>query len=225
MSSRRTYIGVGLAVGVVALVVVWSLFRPELLFIDATVNEAPPAAVVGAQPAAATEVIEAVQPTTAPTSTDAPAQPTTDASTSDDMEQLATTTETVADPTPTIAEVTPTAIPVPPVGWMADFRTLAHETTGTANILTLEDGSHVLRLEQFMTTNGPDLRVYLVRGTDGTDDETINGGGFIDLGVLKGNIGDQNYVIPPDVDLNEFRSVSIWCRRFAVNFGGTILEG
>jgi hypothetical protein len=37
--------------------------------------------------------------------------------------------------------------------------------------------------------------------------------------VLSGNIGNQNYVIPADVDLDRYDSVVIWCRRFTTSFG------
>ena len=47
--------------------------------------------------------------------------------------------------------------------------------------------------------------------------------GFVDLGALKGNIGDQNYDVPADLDLSRYRAVSIWCRRFSVNFGAAPL--
>jgi len=41
---------------------------------------------------------------------------------------------------------------------------------------------------------------------------------FVDLGVMKGNKGDQNYQVPANVDLSQYQSLTIWCRRFAVNF-------
>lgn len=77
--------------------------------------------------------------------------------------------------------------------------------------LVLNDGSEerFLRFENFESNNGPDLKVYL-RAEDGE---------FVSLGDLKGNIGDQNYVIPTDVDLTVFSSVEIWCERFGVGFG------
>jgi hypothetical protein len=64
----------------------------------------------------------------------------------------------------------------------------------------------------------------LVEGNDGKDSKIINGGGYIDLGVLKGNQGDQNYEIPDTIDLSKYNGVSIWCKRFAVNFGGASLQ-
>jgi hypothetical protein len=35
---------------------------------------------------------------------------------------------------------------------------------------------------------------------------------------MKGNQGDQNYEVPETVDLAKYRAVTIWCRRFGVNF-------
>lgn len=95
-------------------------------------------------------------------------------------------------------------------------------TLSQATTFRLEDGSHVLRLEDFASTNGPDLFVYLTTAdADATDDEL--GAEFVDLGVLTGNIGNQNYVIPADVDLDRFDTVVIWCRRFTTAFGAADL--
>jgi len=99
------------------------------------------------------------------------------------------------------------------------FHTNAHETKGSASIYRLGDGSLTLRLTGFETSNGPDVRVYLVAADDVNDDETVTKNGFVEVGALKGNVGDQNYVIPAGTDLDRYRSVTIWCRRFGVNFG------
>jgi NAD(P)-dependent dehydrogenase (short-subunit alcohol dehydrogenase family) len=48
--------------------------------------------------------------------------------------------------------------------------------------------------------------------------------GFIDLGLIKGNIGDQNYHLGSDVDLSRYRAVSVWCKRFRINFGTAALS-
>jgi hypothetical protein len=91
-----------------------------------------------------------------------------------------------------------------------------HRGSGSATIYELEDGSRVLRFENFDVTNGPDLHVYLVPAGNAGDEVSIDG--YVDLGELKGNIGDQNYEIPPEVDIPEFKSVVIWCEPFAVVF-------
>jgi len=93
----------------------------------------------------------------------------------------------------------------------------AHPTTGTAKVIT--DGTQrFLRFEGFQTDNGPDLNVYLATGApDGLPED------FIDLGDLKGNIGDQNYELSDDIDLDRYTTVFIWCVRFSVAFGAAPL--
>jgi hypothetical protein len=104
------------------------------------------------------------------------------------------------------------------------FQTGAHETTGTATVYRMTDGKQILRLSDFKTSNGPDVHVYLVNASSVASDDTVKSAGFVDLGSLKGNMGDQNYDIPATVDLASHRAVSIWCKRFSVNFGAASLE-
>ena len=99
------------------------------------------------------------------------------------------------------------------------FHAVAHDTKGTATVHELPGGKHLLRLTGFETSNGPDVHVFLGKATDASDDDTVKEAGFVDLGSLKGNIGDQNYEIPADVNPAEYESVTIWCNRFNVNFG------
>ncbi|MEV2253834.1 DM13 domain-containing protein [Streptomyces sp. NPDC050147] len=102
-----------------------------------------------------------------------------------------------------------------------------HSTAGSAKILRLADGSHALRLDGLDTSNGPDLHVWI---TDAPVKEGKAGWGVFDdgkyesLGKLKGNKGDQNYALPADLDVNEYSSVSIWCKRFSVSFGAAELS-
>jgi hypothetical protein len=99
------------------------------------------------------------------------------------------------------------------------FHGVAHQTSGTATIYRLADGRMTLRLSGFRTSNGPDVVVYLVGASDANDAETVKQAGFLLVGALKGNIGDQTYELPDRIDLTRFRAVTIWCRRFSVNFG------
>ena len=99
------------------------------------------------------------------------------------------------------------------------FHGAAHETSGSATILRLADGKRVLRLTGFKTSNGPDVRVRLGKAADATDSETVKSAGSVEVAPLKGNVGDQNYDLPADLDLAAFKSVTIWCNRFGVNFG------
>jgi hypothetical protein len=98
-----------------------------------------------------------------------------------------------------------------------------HPTEGTATVYRLGDGSRVLPLTNFKTSNGPDVHVYMVAADDARDHETVQRAAYIDLGTIKGNIGDQNYALGPDVDLSKYCAFSIWCKRFSVNFGAAPL--
>jgi len=91
-----------------------------------------------------------------------------------------------------------------------------HDAQGTAKTIPLENGNNVLRLEDFKSTNGPDLYVYLA-----TDDRASE---FVNLGSLKANNGNQNYDIPADTDLTKYDNVLIWCQAFGVLFGSADLS-
>jgi hypothetical protein len=75
----------------------------------------------------------------------------------------------------------------------------------------IRDGSSILRLENFRSTNGPNVHLYLA-----TDKAASN---FIDLGRLKANNGNQNYNIPNGTDLAKYNMALIWCKDFSVLFG------
>lgn len=98
-----------------------------------------------------------------------------------------------------------------------------HQGAGNALLYKLENGSHLLRLEDFKVTNGPDLMVYLVKSVDVTEASQVTGG-FINLGDLKGNIGNQNYAIPTGTDISEYNSAVIWCELFGVLFSSASLS-
>src|ERR687892_591429 len=105
------------------------------------------------------------------------------------------------------------------------FISLEHETTGRALVLETADGRRFLRFEGFETSNGPDLLVYLSsKEPSGTDDWHGYDQDFVDLGVLKGNVGSQNYRIPDGVDLDRYSTAVVWCRRFEVGFAAAVLS-
>ncbi len=123
--------------------------------------------------------------------------------------------KTVSETLPTQAV---TASNMPRVLLAGRFHGVAHETQGTATVYRLADGKRVLRFTDFETSNGPDVQVYLGMANDAKDNATVTTAGFFPLGPIKGNRGDQNYELPADLDLAKFHSVTVWCRRFGVNF-------
>jgi hypothetical protein len=101
------------------------------------------------------------------------------------------------------------------------FESVRHEAKGRAHAIELAQGGRVLTLTNFEVDNGPDLRVYLVAGPATTEGEVDD---FDDLGGLKGNVGNQQYEIPVDVDVDRYSTVVIWCRAFSVLFARAPLE-
>jgi hypothetical protein len=102
------------------------------------------------------------------------------------------------------------------------FESVRHEAQGRAEAIELAQGGRVLTLTNFEVDNGPDLRVYLVAGRATTEGEVED---FEDLGGLKGNVGNQQYELPPNIDLERYSTVVIWCRAFSVLFARAPLEG
>src|SRR5712691_1550308 len=117
-----------------------------------------------------------------------------------------------------------TGAPAETVLSSSNMQSLEHQSSGTVLLIRLASGQRILRLENLATSNGPDLRVYLSTtaasaGWHGYDRD------YVDLGALKGNLGNQNYTIPDSVDLARYRSSVIWCRQFSVGFAVAPLTG
>ncbi|WP_395725338.1 DM13 domain-containing protein [Nakamurella sp.] len=197
-SRKKIIIGTVVVVAVLAGAVGLALFQPWKLFTRSTVDEGFPvaAAAPAALPSAGTSA-PAADPTTGPA-----AEPTGGPT---------------VEPTGAAAEP-PAAEPV--VLTTGTFVDGEHTTTGTATIFQLPDGSRILRLENFSTSDGPDVDVALSDQAAGGDDwGKYDDTRYVGLGDLKGTDGNQNYEIPADVDLSGLNSVVIWCDRFNVAFG------
>ena len=216
-------------IAVTALTLALAAFQPWRLFIDVTVDEALPTVAVE-------ETIEPSSDTSAQESAGNAGQDASADSSAE--EQSATESNAGADAADSgagsaansnaDATTEPSVEETPKRAVTAEGTFISHEhpTAGTARIITLEDGSRVLRLVGLDTDNGPDLKVWLaaapvIEGRDGwfvfDDDE------YLSLGALKGNKGNQNYAIPDDADISDLTSVTIWCERFSVSFGAAEL--
>jgi hypothetical protein len=147
----------------------------------------------------------------------------------DEIPAAVETTPSPAGPSVEPAEnVTPT--PEPPAGpatiLTGSFVSHEHTTTGSVRVIEHADGTRQLAIEGLETTNGPDVHVWLsagpvIEGFDGWF--TAAGYAYVDLGPIKGNLGDQLYDIPAGVDLAAFPTVDLWCVQFAVSFGAAAL--
>jgi hypothetical protein len=157
--------------------------------------------VFGIHTAFIDETVDEAGPTFA---SGAGATPTSGASTADD-----TTTPTTADAVSGDPEPPVTTTTVPEVVTVAQgaFEAVDHPGSGTATVLTDGIQTFVRFEDDFSTDNGPDLFAVIYVG-----------GERIELDVLKGNRGSQNYEVPPEIDPASIEAVAVWCKRFDSTF-------
>ena len=193
--------------------------EPEVEVVDVEVAEEPETAPVE------TEAVEAPDDTAdeaalASGSDEAPAEDPAN-SPAEEVEAAAAVEEPAAEPVEEPA-AEPVEEPAEEQNTPGEIVTLLNGSFSSlpgydveGDALVLNDGTEqrFLRFENFVSDNGPDLKVYL----------RADNGEFISLGDLTGNIGAQNYEIPVDVDLSVFNTVQIWCERFNAGFGETAL--
>lgn len=207
--------------GLIGLIIVgavgWYLISP--LFIDNTVDEAfpfevPDAAEIEAMPAEERAALEAELVAAMPSEEEVAAMP--------EEEQAAVEQEVMeAAALVMMDKEMEEAMMEADAEWIVagqgrfsgadDF----HQGAGSATIFQ-QGEQRVLRFEDFSVTNGPDLHVLLIENANATSSAEL--GEYIDLGSLKGNMGNQNYEIPADVDLSQYNAVMIYCQPFHVVF-------
>ena len=90
-------------------------------------------------------------------------------------------------------------------------------TSGSVKIVESNGQRYLELLSDFRTSRGPQLEVILHRNQRVPN--SIRRQDYITLSPLKSLTGTQRYLIPNNVDLNDFKSVAIWCRQFNVTFG------
>jgi hypothetical protein len=143
--------------------------------------------------------------------------------TSSYLDESAPVAGTQAPAAGTATTLTTAAPPQPVVVAEGAFVSQEHDTSGAARVLKLPDGSRLLRLESFSTSDGPDVHVWLSDAPAGGDWHSYDDGRYLALGEIKATDGNHNYAIPAGVDLAGLRSVVIWCDRFNVAFGSAPL--
>ncbi len=73
-----------------------------------------------------------------------------------------------------------------------------------------------LRLDSFVVSNGPDLKVYLAK-----EQQPVS---FISLGSLRATSGSQVYEVNGMPDLSAFKYALIHCEKYNHLFGWALLE-
>lgn len=87
------------------------------------------------------------------------------------------------------------------------------KVSGISRILSVND-NEFLRFEHFNITNGPELHVYFTNKGDLVNSK--------DLGILKGNIGPQNYFLGNIA--NQYDTVVIASKPFKMVYAKAMLE-
>ena len=195
MRTKPVIVTVSLVVLVALVVAGWWLLSP--LFLETTVDEEFPHAATAEIPAEMT------------------------------MAEVEMTMATMAKmDQPSLAEPMPEVALGPVAVASGSFRDADsfHRGSGKATIFRTVEGQHVLRFEDFRVTNGPDLRVLLATPNNPQTRAELQAGGYVHLAKLKGNVGNQNYEIPPDVDFATDGSVIIYCMPFKVIFSVAPLQ-
>ncbi|HMG34995.1 MAG TPA: DM13 domain-containing protein [Blastocatellia bacterium] len=98
------------------------------------------------------------------------------------------------------------------------FHQVAHRGTGRAAVYAVPGRRLVLRLTDFRTDEGRDLEVLLIDAPDALENETVENANSLSLGSLESVEGDQSYELPDGLELGKYRAVTIWSRRYRVNF-------
>ncbi|VAW42768.1 hypothetical protein MNBD_CHLOROFLEXI01-3378 [hydrothermal vent metagenome] len=218
MKNRRLLIVVGL-IGLVAVGAAgWYLVSP--LFIDNAVDEAfpfelPDRETLDGMSDAEMKALEAEFVAAVPDKSTVAAMPPEEAAAVEALVQEAAAVMTDTE----MAEEIPVAADEWIIAAQGNFvgADNFHQGSGTATIYQ-QGEQQVLRLEDFNVTNGPELHVVLSTSRDDIGQD------YIDLGVLKGNVGNQNYDIPADIDLSQYQSVVIYCVPFQVVFATATLD-
>ena len=76
--------------------------------------------------------------------------------------------------------------------------------------------TYQLALANFLSSNGPDLKVYLSKEV-----QPVN---FVNLGSLKAVSGNQLYDIPSGVNTSEYKYALIYCQQYSHLFGTAELK-
>ena len=194
-------------VAVPGLWLAWWLGSP--LFLNKTVDEPPPVGVASATRTAEPTTTEVPAP-------DKPAPVGEPVAAPIDVPATPAATTFAPDSTEPPASKEPAALAL--LSGMFKDADSRHKGSGDATIYELADGTRVLRLENIDITNGPDLHVFLSPVADASERGDVMADGYLDLGGLKGNRGNQNYTIEGNFDPEKEWTVVIYCVPFHVIF-------
>ena len=92
---------------------------------------------------------------------------------------------------------------------------MSYNVSGSVKLYD-NQGKKYIYFENFSSSNGPDLKVYVATSNTASQ--------FITLGALKGVSGTQAYLVNNPPDFNQYNKVLIWCQQFSVLFGASTIQ-
>ena len=96
-----------------------------------------------------------------------------------------------------------------------------YDIAGEWQIVEREGNRFIIFDNNFKTRSGPDLKVYLsktrINQLDGSNVDQSS----IKIGALQSSEGAQEYQIPNELILDSFKSVVIYCEKYAHLWGGS----
>lgn len=123
-----------------------------------------------------------------------------------------------------LAEAPPPGLTSARVLSEGNFYSVEKEGRGRARLYQLPDGARALRFEGFEVSTNTDLFVWLIDAAKPSTTVQVLAANRWVLGNLKSTVGEQNYVIPPDVPVERVRSIVIWCEPVRVAYAAAALS-
>jgi hypothetical protein len=131
-------------------------------------------------------------------------------------------------PLPVVAEAPPAEASATQAGVFrfdedAPGRDSVHWANGTGAVYRTERGTLVRFDENFKAGPGPNYWIYLNTGPVGEEADFNADAGRVRIAQLKSFEGGQNFMLPAEIDLGRFHTVTIWCESFSVYIGSAVL--
>jgi len=104
------------------------------------------------------------------------------------------------------------------------MRTIQRRTEGGVDLYRLPGGRLALRFESFYTTGSPGLDVWLSQARNPESTLDARDAPHVNAGHLRSTLGTYNQLLPPEVTLEEIRSIVIWCPTVTIAFGAADLQ-
>ena len=106
------------------------------------------------------------------------------------------------------------------LNYKGKFKNKAYKINGAWALLEIEGHQVISFHDNFKTKNGPDLKLVLSKKSIKRLSKNPDFKEPISLGLIKSSSGDQHYIIPKSVNLEDYKSVLIHCESYNVLWGG-----